>query len=194
MTLSYQALTTYEEDNWDEFLNKVCLIDIFRDLFEVVEKEEIKYAIRYIAMCYSIDSDAVLLGSEWFTNKKRIFDKSGLTEKHVDAFLNLNNDVVLKVINRWLNFQDNDTFYQLAVLRDLKIEMQRTANSNIRKSSGEVDYKQKYDNALYAMELAKKIKDLELELIQNNYKLKDAVLEVKTASRKNSLAPEMFAN
>lgn len=193
MTLAYQQITTYEEDNWQEFLNKICLVDIFKDLFEVVAKEDFKYAVRYIVWCYSIDSDKIILGTEWYNNKLKIFSLSELPQIYSESFLQLKDDRALKVINRWLEFQDRDTFTQLCVLKDLKVEMQLSANSPIKKSSGELDYDQKFKNANYATDLTKKIKDLEMELIQNSPKLKDAVMEVKTAQRKNNLSPEKFA-
>jgi hypothetical protein len=193
MILPYQSLITYEEDNWNEFLNKICLVDVFKDLFEVVEEQDFKYAVKYIVWCYSVDSDSILLGTDWLLNKKKIFSKSGLPESYEDSFLYLKDSIVLGVINKWLNFQDNSTFFQVSVLKDLKVEMQLSSNSSIRKSSGEIDYDQKYKNANYASELTKKIKDLEMELIQNNSKLKDAVMEIKSSRVKNNLSPEMFA-
>lgn len=193
MTLAYQQLTTYEEDNWNEFLNKICLIDIFKDLFQVVEKSDFKYAVKYIAYCYSIDSDAIVLGTEWYANKLKIYSRSELPEIYSEYFLQLKNDIVLNVINRWLEFQQSDTWMQLMVLKDLKIEMQLSANSSIKKSSGEIDFDQKYKNANYATDLTKKIKDLEMELIQNSPKLKEAVMEVKNASKSQKITPEKFA-
>lgn len=194
MTLAYQQLTEYEEDNWEEYLNKLVLVDIFMDLFRVVKKEDFKYAIRYIVWCYSIDSDMVIIGTEWQANKIKIYHQSELPVIYSEAFLHLKDDTVLGVINKWLEFQNSDTWMQLQVLKDLKIEMQLSANSAIKKSSGEIDFDQKYKNANYATELTKKIKDLENELIQNSNKLKDAVREVKSSGRKtHTITPEKFA-
>lgn len=193
MTLPYQQLMEYEEDNWEEYLNRLAIIDIFKDLFTVVKKEDFGYAIRYVLLCYSIESDAVMLGTEWYANKLKIYNQSGLPQVYSEGFLQLKDNVVVSVINRWLEFQDSEAWMQLMVLKDLKVEMQLSANSNIKKSSGEIDYDQKYKNAGYASDITKKIKELELELIQNSVKLKEAIREVNFVSKKQKITPDQFA-
>jgi len=92
----------------------------------------------------------------------------------------------LQSIIKWLDFQDNDVFTQLMVFKQLKLEMQLSANSPLKNSSGQIDYDQKFKNANYAMDLRKKINDLEKELIQNSPTLSQFVKEVKTVVKKKT--------
>lgn len=195
MTLPYNSLITFEQDNWNEYLKKICLYDIFKELLSwLPDPVEFKHGIRYILWAYSLDSDAIVIGMDWHKNKLQIFEKSNLKDIYWEAFGLLKSEVVLNVINSWLEFQDSETFTMLQVLKDLKVEMQLSANSNIKKASLEVDYDQKYKNSQYAMELTKKIKDLEAELIQNIPKMKGIVQEFRTSKQnKSTLGVEKFA-
>lgn len=184
---------SYDGDDWEMYLQKYYLIDIFSSVLKEYPENGIrKGIIWFIVSAYSVDSDAIIISMEWKKNKHLIFKKSGLPELLWDDVGLLHNDGVLKAINRWLNFQDSDVFVQLSTLRDLRVEMQLSANSKILKSSGEIDYSQKYLNATYASNLQKMIKELELELIQGNPILKEAYKEVIKANKKNTVSVEDF--
>jgi len=197
MILAYNQIIEYEEDNWEDFFSKICLIDIFKELILKYgkDKQELRSFIRYIIWSYSKNSDKVILGDDWRENKKRIFDAAGFkpVKELLDATVNLQDDVVLKTIQKWLTYQDNNVFSQLCVLKDLQQEMQLSANSPIKKSSGEIDYDQKYKNACYVGDLRKMIMDLEDELIQMTPKLKDAIKDVRQSiNKKNTKSVEQI--
>lgn len=191
----YQNIIEYDGEDWNDYLTKICLIDIFKDLIPLFkDKSALTQAIRYLAWTYSKDSDCVILGTDWFENKKRIFDKTLLPKEYFQDLVLLENRLVIKTIQRWLAFQDSATFSQLIMLKDLQQEMQESANSDIKKSSGEIDYDQKYKNACYVKDLKIMIDDLEQELIQNSPKLKFASQELSKAKAKNTIGVETFAN
>lgn len=196
MISPFHSIISYEEDNWEDFLNRVLLIDIFAPVInEYKNRDTLKGVIRFIVYAYSVDSDKIILGRDWKKNKQEIFEFVLIkpeSSSYEDLVL-LKNEAVVQSINKWIEFQDNDTFTQLQVLKDLRVEMQISALSQIKKSSGEVDYDQKFRNAKYAEDLKKMIKDLESELIQNNERLKDAVKEVKVAKSKFTVSPATFS-
>ena len=194
MINSYQSLIEYSGEEWEDYLNKICLIDIFQDLIPLFkDKSALTQAIRYIVWTYSRDSECVILGTDWFENKKRIFDKSLLPKEYFTDLVLLENRIVVKTIQRWIDLQDSNTYANLVSLKDLMVEMRMSSNSDIKKSSGEIDFSQKYLNATYVQELGKMIEDLEQELIQNNPKLKEASRELKNAKTKNTIGVESFA-
>jgi len=196
----YQSIITHEHDDWEEYFNKICLIDIFGDIIAKYgnDRTTLKSFIKYIVWCYSKESDMVIIGSDWLKNKKRIFDAAEF--KPIDVLLNasvhLQDPTVLKTVQRWMDFQNDAVYTQLCVLKDLMVEMQLSANGRVVKSSGEIDYDQKYKNACYVDSLRKMINDLESELIQNTPKLKEAYREVRQqASKKNTKSTEeIFAS
>lgn len=196
MISPYHSIINHETDDWQDFLEKILLIDIFMPVIkEYNDYATLKAVIRYIVYAYSPESDKVVLGMEWQKNKQNIFEAAmAKPEKtcYEDLVL-LKNKAVVESIHKWMEFIDNDTFTQLQVLKDLRVEMQISSLTSILKASGEVDYDQKYRNATYASDLKKAIKDLESELIQNNTKLKDAVKEVRLSRSKFTVGPETFS-
>lgn len=197
MISAYHSILEYEGDQWDDFLTKICLIDIFKDLIPLFkDKLALTQGIKYIVMCYSKESDCVILGTDWYSNKKRIFDRCDLQKEYFQDLVELKNNIVLKTIQRWLDFQDSSVYSQLCMLKDLQQEMQESANRNIKNAQDEINYDQKFKNAKYVNELKIMIDDLEQELIQNNAKLKVAYKEVSSASNriKNTIGVETFAN
>jgi hypothetical protein len=196
MTSPYHAILNHEEDNWQEFLEKILLIDIFMPvIIEYKDYSTLKSVIRFITYAYSVESEKIILGMDWQKNKQNIFEFSLVKpeKKLYEDLVLLKNKSVVDCIHKWLAFQDNDTFTQLQVLKDLRVEMQISSLTNILKASGETDYDQKFRNATYANDLKKIIKDLESELIQNNQRLKDVVKEVRLAKSKFTVGPETFS-
>lgn len=195
MISAYNDILAYESDEWEDYLTQICLIDIFKDFIVLFkDRQALKQAIRYVVWCYSKNSECVILGTDWYENKKRIFDKCLLAKEYFTDLVLLENRIVVNTIQRWIDFQDSNVFANLMSLKDLMIEMRLSSNSKILKSSGEVDYSQKYLNATYVQELGKMVDDLEQELIQNSPKLKVAAREVATAKNKNTFGVEAFAN
>ncbi len=192
MISPFQSIISHEGNDWEDFLERCMLIDIFLPVIKAYQNiDDAKCAIKYIAYAYSMQSDKVKLGMDWHKNKQEIFDYvmarpiSGMYE---DLVL-LQNEKVVEAIHKWLTFQDNEVFEMLCVLKDLKSEMQRSCQAPI----SVVDYDQKFKNSGYSMDLKVKIKDLESELIQNDMKLKEGIKEVRVAKSKTTLGPESFA-
>jgi hypothetical protein len=194
-----QALSTYSGDDWYEYLDSISLYEIFRDLIVKYQANPslLKGIIRYIVWAYSKDSDKITLGTDWLENKKRIFESAQLPpmENILHDVVFLGDDVILITIKRWIDFQDDDTWKELMMLKDLRSEMQLSANSALKSGNGEaVNYDQKFKNAKYSIDLALMIKDCESKLLQNDPRFKDAVREVKQRSKSNiSISPESFA-
>jgi hypothetical protein len=196
----FQSVIAYEDDNWNDFFERVNLLEIFKELIAWYgdNKPLLKSFIKYIVWAYSKDSDMVVLGMDWQDNKRKIFDVSGFLpeQKYLDTTVHLKDFVVLKTIQNWLRFQDSNTWVEYCNLKDLRQQMQLASVSDLKKSSGEIDYDTKFKCATYSKDLLQMIKDLEQELIQNDMKLKEGVNEVKTASRKvkQTFGAENFAN
>jgi hypothetical protein len=193
-----QALSTYTGDDWYEYLDSISLCEIFKDLIVKYQADPalLKGIIRYIAWAYSKDSDKITLGTDWLENKKRIFEAAQLPPME-DVLRNvvfLADEIVLITIKRWIEFQDDDTWKELMMLKDLRSEMQLSANSPLKSGNGEaVNYDQKFKNAKYSIDLALMIKDCESKLLQNDPRFKDAVREVKQRKSNISVSPESFA-
>lgn len=196
MISPFHSLINYEEGNWQQFLEDALLMDIFMPVIkEFPDTQTLKLVIKYIMYAYSPDSDKIVLGMDWQKNKQKIFEHVLIKpeKSSYEDLVLLKNAAVVDTIHRWLKFIDQDSFSQLQVLKDLRVEMQISALSKILKASGEIDYDQKFRNAKYADDLKQMIKDLESELIQNNQKLKDAVKEVRIAKSKFTVGPETFS-
>lgn len=195
MISAYNDLINYDEDNFEDYLNTICLADIFKGLIDIFkDKAALKQAIRYIVWTYSKQSDCVIIGDDWLKNKKRIFDKSLLHQSYYEDMVLLKNRIVVATIQKWVEFQDNNVYANLISLKDLMVEMRLSSNSIIKKSNDETDYSQKYLNATYVQDLQKMIYDLEQELIQNDMKLKEGIKEIKRASKASfSIGVEKYA-
>jgi hypothetical protein len=197
MTHAYQAIISYKGDSWEGFLEEIGVDDVFSPLLkEYTEPHVFKSAITYILMAYSPDSPAIIMGAEWHKNKQSILEQAQVEPivGMYEALVLLKNEAVLKTINNWLEFQQQDTFKQLQILKDLRVEMQMASLSDIKKATLEIDYDAKFKCAGYAGELKKMIQDLESELFQSDPKMKDGVKEVRKASSSQVFAgPEKFA-
>lgn len=201
MIIPISSLITYNGDEWEEYLEKICLIDIFKKIIEEfrTDKALVTSIIKYIVWTYSVDSEKVVQGMEWQSNKRKIYedadmpvgdkalissDDSILT--YYDSFVLLKYPTVLATIKKWLDFQDDENWSNWCMYNDLLIEMRIAANSPIKKSTGEIDYEAKMKCALYIKDLLKMKSDAESTLLQNNEKLKEAYAEVSKELRKGN--------
>lgn len=195
----FQSLITYSGDDWSEYLDSISLFEIFKDLIIKYQANPsvLKGIIRYIVWAYSKDSDKITLGTDWTENKKRIFESAELPpmESILMDVVNLKDDIILLTVKRWIDFQNDDAWKELTMLKDLRSEMQLSANSALRSGNGDsVNYDQKFKNAKYSIDLSQMIKDCESKLLQNDPRLKDAMKEVRVKTKNNySLSPESFA-
>lgn len=195
MISAYNSLITYNGSEWEDYLEKITLYDIFKELLKAYpDKTDFTCGVKYILYTYSVDSEMIVLGSDWQKNKQKIFEACMFRPKKefYEAFVHLNNPAVLSTIEKWLDFQDEALFKQLSLLKDLLVQMQIASVSTIFKSTGEIDYDAKMHCAQYSLDLRKMIKDLESELIQTSGKLKDAVKEYKESKNKKSFGLETF--
>lgn len=182
----FQSLITHSDEKWVDHIERIGVEDIFGPLLKAYPDEGVlSGVIKYILYTYSEESEMLALGKDWMKTKQRIFEKCCIKpeKKMYEDLIHLQNDIVIAVIHKWMEYQDNDTFSQIQILKDLRVEMQVSCTSPIKKSSGEIDYSQKFLNAGYTVELKKMIKDLESELIQNTPLLKDAVKEIRSAGK-----------
>lgn len=190
MTNPFHSIITYEENNWQDFIDRIGLMEVFKELIEKYGNDPslLRSYIKYVLWTYSFESEKILIGTDWLDNKKKIFETCDFKPEEI-YFKNtvyLECDVVLRTIHRWLKYQDKPVFTQYKVLKDLMFEMQVSANSPIKKSSGEIDYTQKFLNAGYVKDLRKMISDCESELIQSSSKLKEGYKEVNTNQQKRN--------
>lgn len=196
MVSAYNEIVSYDGNEWEDYFNKICLIDIFQDFINIFkDRTVLRQAVRYIMWTYSKESDCIILGIDWLKNKQMIFEKTLLQDVYYQDLVLLKNPVIVKTIHKWLTFNDSAVFNRLMMLKELQVEMQESATSKILKSSGEVDFDQKYKNACYVKDLGKMIEDLEQELLQNDNKMKEGVREIRKATKtKNTIGVETFAN
>lgn len=194
MINSQHELISYEGWEWDDFLSKMDLIWVFKTVLNGFPDNTIRRGIiRYIVWAYSRTSDRVIMDMEWGKNKLRIFEDTDLPKEYKELTVGLKSEAILTAIEKWVEYQDEDVFSQILSLKDLRLEMQRTSVGAIRKSSGEIDFDQKFKNANYVSQLRDMIKNLESELVQHDPKMKNAVKEVKLTKNKFMVGPEKFA-
>lgn len=200
MTIPVSAITQYEGNEWETYLDKICLYEIFKDLISEFghDKELVTSLIRYIVWSYSVESDKIVYGMEWLKNKNEIYKICGLANRvnniyedeetkttYHEGIVLLKYRPILHTIKKWLNFQDDETFATRQMLSDLIVEMRLAANSPIIKSTGEIDYEAKRKCAETVIDLIEKKADIEQKFIQNNPRLKDAYSEINKASKKD---------
>lgn len=184
MINAYLTLTAYEGTEWKDYLESIGLLDVFGELFgQFVSPDSQRKIMRYILWAYSRESDKLIQGADWETNKKSIYKMSGLPGDLWESIGLLSNYIVLRTIHRWLEFQGESVFKQLQTLKDLKMEMQLSCVGAIMKNTGETDYEQKRRNAITARELDDMIEALEPRCIENTPHLKDAIREARFLQR-----------
>jgi hypothetical protein len=188
---SVKALTTFEGDEWQEYLERICLIEIFKELIHNYKDQPgvVKSLIRYIVWAYSKNSEMVPVGGNWLNIKKRIFEAAciPLTTEFENAVIFLSDPAILNTVLRWIKFQDEDTFQELEMLKELRTQMQLSIYIL-------TDYDQKFKNAKYSIELLNMIRDTEKKLLQNDPHLKEAIKEAYSTSKvRENLGPELFS-
>src|SRR4029078_10047735 len=105
MISPYHSIVSYEEDNWEEFLDRILLIHIFLPVIKAyTNKDTLRGVIRYIAYAYSVDSDKVILGRDWKKNKQEIFEFVLIKPeaKSYEELVLLKSEAVVDTIHRWI--------------------------------------------------------------------------------------------
>ena len=190
----YNALTT-NECNWVPFLEKLGLFDVFGELTaSYYDTEATTQIIKFIVWTYSANSTQLTEGMEWEANKRNNYRLAGLPQGLWEPVGLLKDPTILRATHRWLDWQEEPVFKQLQCLRDLKLEMQLSCVGKVVKSSGEIDFDQKFKNAQYALDLDAMIQQLENQSILNDPKLKDAIQETNYSKKTMFKGPEAYAH
>lgn len=204
MINSFQEITTYSGFDYKDYLGQISLLHIFESIFKEYEDIELcAKIIRYIAYTHSIESNKISVGGDRRKELYRVFKEMGIPDEEPNAeyprnyyeeIVLLKNEAIVKSIQLWLQHKDNRQLEYLFTLQNAYVQQQSAALKDIRKSTGEIDYDQKYKCIGYMMELKKMIKDAESELQQNNPKLKEAYEEIKqSAVKSNTIGVEHYA-
>lgn len=201
MILPISSLTTYNGDEWEDYLEKICLIGVFEKIITEFrsDKELVTAIIKYIVWTYSVESEKVVQGMEWQDNKRKVYEDADMPagERYLisdetykltfyDGFVLLKYPTALETIKKWLDFQDDENWSNWCMYNDLLVEMRIAANSPIKKNTGEIDYDAKMKCAQYINDLLKLKSDSESTLLQNNEKLRQAYAEVSKELRQGS--------
>lgn len=198
MINSFQEISIFSGDDFRDHLGRISLDHIFDPLLKEYGYDPALCVkiIKYIAFGNSIESDKISVGGDRRKELHKIFRYLDIPNEGVDPkFLSikrnyyeeivlLSNDSVAESIIRWLKHKDNRQIEFLFTLQNAYVQQQAASLKEIRKSSGEVDYDQKFKCIGYMMDLKNKIKDAESELQQNDPKLKAAYEELKQAKQK----------
>lgn len=209
MTIPTYEIIKYDDNDWEEYLNRISLYHIFKDVVVKYGKSSdiCGGIIKYIISTYSVNSSRVVIGSDWVENKKNIAKSVGLDLLQLDPVENeeveeiegenihkvslyetvvqRGSKLVSKTIDKWLEWQNEENFSIWCMLGDLIVENRLAANSDIRKNTGERDYPQKEKCAISVIELSKRRKEVEQELIQNHPSLREAYAEMKKYESKD---------
>src|SRR5574338_1122513 len=152
----YQELINYEGNDWDNFLDNLDLLRTFSPVLSLTtDADEIRGIVRYIAHVYSHNSDKSLFGRDFYKNKKNIFDDTMLSQQWLPILVDLSNEKVVDAISNWIEYQDDDVFQQLIMLKELMSEMRKSCVTKLKKGkddSATIDYDQKFKNAEYRSE------------------------------------------
>lgn len=203
MIAPYQVLVKQDEEDFEEYLRKVHLFDIFKPLLEEFGDIELfKGVVKFIALGFSIDSDQLhTQGNTWGNVVEVIYENSGLPDdrEQKDGIYNsvclLQSDNVLDSIERWLRHQNSENWTQYIHYRDLRRQFLSLSLSDMKKATGEIDIEAKMKAAIYSKDLLKMMEDAREGFIQNHPKLKGSVEAFNKASNntKNSRSPGSYA-
>lgn len=207
MINSFQEVALFSGEDFKEHLERTTLIHIFEPVLnEYIDFDLCAKIIKYIAFANSLESPKISVGGDRRKELHSIFRDMEIPTDIVDPrmptikrqlygeIVLLENDAIIESTNRWLRYKDNRQLEYLFTLQNAYVQHQAAALKDIRKSSGETDYDQKFKCIGYMKELKKQIADAESELQQNDEKLKEAYEEVKIAKKKvPSTGPEAHA-
>jgi hypothetical protein len=203
MIAPYNSIIKSEEEDFEEYLRKIHLIDIFKPLLEEFgDKDLFKGVVRFIAYGFSMDSDMLQTqGNTWGKIAERIYEKAGLPDdrEQKDGVYNsvclLQSDNVLETIERWLLFQNEENWTQFTHYRDLRRQFLALSLSDMKKATGEIDIEAKMKAAVYSKDLLKMMEDARDAFVQNHPKLRGSVESFNKATNntKNSRSPGSYA-
>lgn len=183
MINQFKEVTKSTEDNFEEYLKRIALFEVFEPIFLTWGKEPeiVKSIIQYIFYGYSIESDQLpTKGSDWKFKSKQLFDKVGLPSKLEGPILKLENPAIQKSVHSFLWYQNDENWTEYCLYRDLRLQMQTYALL-----PGTV--KEKMDAAVNSGELLKMMDTARQRFIDNNDKLKKQVEEITKKSQETNV-------
>jgi hypothetical protein len=192
----YKSVLTYEGDNFEDYLTKIHLIDIFMPVIKAFpEKHIYKAIINFIVWGYSIDSEMLsAAGNSWSKVSPEIFNKTGLSDQFYEDVCLIKSPEIQTSIQKWLQFQNDENFTQFVTYRDLRRQFLHLSLSEMKKNTGEIDIKAKMDAAVYSKDLYKMMEDAKQAFIQNSPKLKASIDALnKAVKTSNTVGPQTFA-
>jgi len=198
----YYSIITTDEIDFEEFLRKLNLLEIFRPvLVEFQDIDLFKGIVKFIAWGFSLDSDMLgTSGNTWGKVCDLIYEKSGLPDDRDEdksiyqLVANLKSEGVRDSIERWLQFQNDEHWTQFIHYRDLRRQMLSASLDYLKKTGGEIDYEAKMDCAKFSKELLQMMNDAKETFIQNNAKLKGSVESINRASKETfTRSPSSYA-
>ena len=201
MINAYTSLVNNEEYDYEEYLKRVHLFDIFKDVIKEYKDREdsfevIRGVVMFITFSYSIESDMLFMnGESWERTRERIFKKTNLPDDLFEDVALLKNISVQTSIERWLRLQNSEEFSNFTHFRDLRSIMLSSCTGGIIKSTGEQDYEQRMKNAIHAKELLEMMKEALAKYVQNSPKLKNSIKAFEEVQlNRNTATVEDFLN
>lgn len=189
MTHPYYDIVNYEKDDLEEYLRRILLYEVFKNVIEEYTDTGIaKKVIRFILYAYSMDSEMLSPnGNNWSKVSEEILEVVGLPNELYDDVVLLQNPSVLLTIQRWLQWQGNEAWINYITYRDLRREMLASSLSKIKTASDEINYEQKMKNAIHAGTLLQMMNEAMEMFVQNHPKLKASVETLNRANSKNKV-------
>jgi len=180
-----QIIKHDEDDSFEDFLKKMGIISIFK---EVIERYPLNYIgiVKFILWGYSLDSDILTVnGNTWSTVSKEIFERTNLDKDLFEDVCELKSEEVLICIDKWLAFNNNEHWTQYVTYRDLRKQMLASAIGDIKTANGtETNYEQKMKNAIHSQTLLVMMNEAKETFIQNHPKLKASIDSFNKATDK----------
>ena len=197
MVHPFSSISTFEGNDLEDYLKKIHIIDIFRDIF-IYFPEHAAKVVRFIIYAYSAESDMLYVdGITWSILSEKILSRVGLDREIIDVDMIMERDCVLSSIQGWLKFQNDENFTQVCMLRDLRRDFLKIAATQVSNKITSLDdaarlkslVEAKMSAAKYSKELYEMMKESQSTFIQNHDRLKismsalnKALAEKKTAN------------
>ncbi len=179
------SITSFEElFGFEDYLKKLNLFKVFEPVLKEFGENAVG-AIKFIAWGYGLDSDMLATnGNNWSKVSEEIFLKTNLPEALFPAVALMESPSIQICIQRFLEYQNDEHWTQYITYRDLRFQMLSSSLAGIKKSSGEIDYEQKMNNAIHSNKLLSMMNEAKETFIQNNSKLKASVEAFSKANEK----------
>lgn len=190
MISTFKQITSFEGDNFNEYLRRLRIYEIFKDIFEEYGDNSICVGIiKFILYAYSVESDLLSVnGNTWNKLSESIFKITGLPDDLHDDVVLLKNNSIQLAIQRFLRLQDDENWVQYITYRDLRGQMLTSALSDIKTANGtEVNYEQKMKNAIHSQTLLEMMSQAKEVFIQNHPKLRESVEAFNKSAEKQKV-------